>query len=82
VCLLSRPGKNPRRVLSLGGAGAVVSAAVEAGAGRGANPHVLSAGWKCGNSCPVTRVYRAPMGPPRSSQESVFVDTPSRSALA
>lgn len=71
-------------MLEGGGSGAVVSellVSVCRGAGLGARPHVLSC-WKVGISRPVTRVYNAPMGPPRSSHESWFVVAPSRNAFA
>lgn len=76
-------GKNPEGlVLAGGGSGADELSCVGClGAGLGANPHVLSC-CKLGISLPVTRVYRVPIGPPRSSHESGFVVTPSRNALA
>lgn len=83
--LLMKLGKNPDGlVLSDGTGGGFVESVLGSaclGAGLGARPHVLSC-WNVGISLPVTRVYNAPIGPPRSSHESGFVDTPSRSALA
>lgn len=79
--LLIRLGRNPDGLVLFGGGAGAFDSASCLGAGLGASPHVRSC-WNVGISRPVTRVYRAPIGPPRSSQESVFVDTPSRNAFA
>lgn len=79
-----KAGRKPEGlVLSAGGGGGaeVFNSVVCLGAGRGASPHVLSC-WKVGISRPVTRVYKAPIGPPRSSHESGLAVDPSRSAFA